>query len=230
MDLLFDLDGTLTNSAPGILRCFAHALDRVGRPGIDVPVHLAIGPPLYRVFEALLSVQDTALIEPAIVAYRERYEAVGIFENAAYPGVHDALTALRLRGHQMKVVTMKPEPYAARVLTHFKLAEFFGGLHAPALGDRRYDKGDLVASALLGRGSADAVMIGDQPEDIRAARANGIRSIAALWGFGAKKELLGANADASAAHIKDVVTLVTTWAGTSPGFESGCAVNGGLTD
>jgi phosphoglycolate phosphatase-like HAD superfamily hydrolase len=74
MDLLFDLDGTLTNSAPGILRCFAHALDHVGRPGIDVPVHLAVGPPLHRVFEALLPVQDTALIEPAVVAYRERYE------------------------------------------------------------------------------------------------------------------------------------------------------------
>ena len=63
MDLLFDLDGTLTNSAPGILRCFAHALDHVGRPGIDVPVHFAVGPPLYRVFEALLPGQDTALIE-----------------------------------------------------------------------------------------------------------------------------------------------------------------------
>lgn len=211
MDLLFDLDGTLTNSAPGILRCFAHALDCVGRPGIDVPVHLAVGPPLYRVFEALLPVQDTALIEPAIVAYRERYEAIGILENSPYPGVHDALTTLRLRGHQMRVVTMKPEPYAARVLTHFKLAEFFGGLHAPALGDRRYDKGTLVASALLGRGSADAVMIGDQPEDIRAARANGIRSIAALWGFGAKKELLAANADAAAADINEVVSLVATW-------------------
>jgi phosphoglycolate phosphatase len=221
MDLLFDLDGTLTNSAPGILRCFAHALDHVGRPGIDVPAHLAVGPPLYRVFEALLSVQDSALIEPAIVAYRERYEAIGIFENAPYHGVHDALTALRLKGHEMKVVTMKPEPYAARVLTHFKLAEFFGGLHAPGLGDRRYDKADLVASALHGRAAADAVMIGDQPEDIRAARANGIRSIAALWGFGAKTDLLSANADASAAHINDVVSLVATWAGTSAGSESG---------
>jgi hypothetical protein len=134
MDLLFDLDGTLTNSAPGILRCFAHALNHVGRRGIDVPVHLAVGPPLYRVFEALLPVEDSPLIEPAIVAYRERYEAIGIFENSPYPGVHDALTTLRRRGHQMRVVTMKPEPYAARVLTHFNLAEFFGGLHAPALG------------------------------------------------------------------------------------------------
>ena len=221
MDLLFDLDGTLTNSAPGILRCFAHALDHVGRPGIDVPVHLAVGPPLYRVFEALLPVQDTALIEPAIVAYRERYETIGILENSLYPDVHDTLTTLRFRGHQMKVVTMKPEPYAAWVLTHFKLAEFFEGLYAPALGDRRHDKGDLVASALLGTASADAVMIGDQPEDIRAARANGIRSIAALWGFGAKKELLAANADASAAQISDVVSLVASWACTSRGSESG---------
>ena len=221
MDLLFDLDGTLTNSAPGILRCFAHALDRVGRPGIDVPVHLAVGPPLYRVFEALLPVQDTALIDPAIVAYRERYETIGILENSPYPDVHDTLTTLRFRGHQMKVVTMKPEPYAARVLTHFKLAEFFKGLYAPALGDRRYDKGALVASALLGTASADAVMIGDQPEDIRAARANGIRSIAALWGFGAKQELLAANADASAAHISDVVSLVASWACTSRRSESG---------
>ncbi|HEY1303871.1 MAG TPA: HAD hydrolase-like protein [Vicinamibacterales bacterium] len=216
MDLLFDLDGTLTDSAPGILRCFAHALARVGHPGIDVPPHLAVGPPLYRVFEALLPLSSTALIERAIVAYRERYEEIGILENSPYPGVRDALTTLRSRGHQMKVVTMKPEPYAARVLTHFELAEFFGGIHAPALADRRDDKGDLVASALLGRGSSDAVMIGDQPEDIRAAHATGIRSIAALWGFGAKEELLAANADASAADISDVVSVVANWAAVDP--------------
>jgi beta-phosphoglucomutase-like phosphatase (HAD superfamily) len=102
MDLLFDLDGTLTNSAPGILRCFAHALDHVGRRTIDVPVHLAVGPPLYRVFEALLPIEDVRLIEPAIVAYRERYEAIGIFENSAYPGVHDALSTLRRKGHHMR--------------------------------------------------------------------------------------------------------------------------------
>lgn len=216
MDLLFDLDGTLTNSAPGILRCFAHALDNVGRRSIEVPVHLAVGPPLYRVFEALLPLEDIALMERAIVAYRERYEAIGIFENSPYPGVQDALTALRRMGHRMRVVTMKPEPYAARVLTHFNLAEFFGGLHAPALGDRRYEKADLVAAALLDSAPADAVMIGDQSDDIRAARANGIRSIAALWGFGATEELLAANADASAVHISDVVSLVATWTCTFP--------------
>ena len=76
-------------------------------------------------------------------------------------------------------------------------------------------KGICVASALLGTASADAVMIGDQPEDIRAARANGIRSIAALWGFGAKEELLAANADASAARISEVVNVVWGWAYTS---------------
>lgn len=216
MDLLFDLDGTLTNSAPGILRCFAHALDRVGRGGIEVPVHLAVGPPLYRVFEALLPLEDIALIEPAIVAYRERYAAIGIFENSPYPSVHDALSTLRRMGHRMRVVTMKPEPYAARVLTHFNLTEFFGGLHAPTLGDRGYEKSDLVAAALLGGASPDAVMIGDQSEDIRAAHANGIRSIAALWGFGAAEELLAANADASAVHISDVVSLVAAWACTFP--------------
>lgn len=221
MNLLFDLDGTLTNSAPGILRCFAHALERVGRPGIEVPVHLAIGPPLFRVFETLLPVEDTALIEPAIAAYRERYETIGILENAPYPDVHDTLTTLRLSGHRMKVVTMKPEPYAARVLAHFKLAEFFDGLYAPALGDRRYDKKDLVAAALGDSGSVDAVMIGDQPEDIRAARANEIRSIAALWGFGATDELLAANADASAAQISEIVSLVAGWASTSRTSESG---------
>jgi phosphoglycolate phosphatase len=183
----------------------------VGHRGVEVPVHLAVGPPLYRVFESLLPPEDTRLIEPAIAAYRERYVAIGIFENSPYPDVHDALTTLRRRGHEMRVVTMKPEPYAARVLTHFNLAGFFGGLHAPALGDRRYEKADLVASALLGSASADAVMIGDQSEDIRAAHANGIRSIAALWGFGATEELLAANADASAKHISEVVSLVASW-------------------
>ena len=109
MDLLFDLDGTLTDSAPGILRCFAHALDRVGHPGIDVPPHLAAGPPLYQVFEALLPVKDPALIERAIVACRERYEEIGILENSPYPRVREALTTLRAWGHRIKAALSAPQ-------------------------------------------------------------------------------------------------------------------------
>lgn len=96
--LLFDLDGTLTDSSLGITRCFVHALERIGRPKAELPLLVCIGPPLPVAFETLVGTDDPQLLEQAIAAYRERFSKVGIFENGLYPGVMEALTALEKSG------------------------------------------------------------------------------------------------------------------------------------
>src|SRR5688500_15065418 len=108
MHLLFDLDGTLTNSREGIVRCIQHALERFD---VDVPCNddltPYVGPPLAGSFATLLGTDDTAVIERAIGAYRERYERLGILENTMYPGVMDALDGFAAAGHVLSVVTAK---------------------------------------------------------------------------------------------------------------------------
>jgi phosphoglycolate phosphatase len=184
MLLLFDLDGTLTDSRVGIVRCFAHALEHVGRAPADLPPLVCIGPPLSVAFRTLLGTDDPSLIEEAITRYRERFERIGMFENSLFRGVAQGLTALRDEGHRMRVVTAKPQPYAGTILQHFGIDVFFEAIHGPTVEGRTHDKVALVADAVREHASTDAVMIGDRAEDIHAATANGIVSIAVTWGYG----------------------------------------------
>jgi phosphoglycolate phosphatase len=206
--LLFDLDGTLTDSSAGIVRCFAHALETVGVEVTDLPLVVCVGPPLPVAFRTLLRSDEPQLIEHAITAYRERFATTGMFENALYPGVPLALATLQQQGHRMRLVTAKPRPYAIRILEHFEIDGFFDAVHGPTLADRTRNKAMLVREALLEVASGDAVMIGDREEDIRAAAANGIPSIAARWGYGSAAELSEARPTYEADDIDDVVRWV----------------------
>jgi phosphoglycolate phosphatase len=208
MLLLFDLDGTITDSRVGIVRCFAHALEHIGRTSADLPLLVCIGPPLSVSFRALLGTDDPALIHEAITRYRERFERIGMFENSLFPGVAEGLTALRHQGHRMRVVTAKPQPYAGTILQHFGIDGFFEGIHGPTLEDRTHDKVGLVADAVRDHASTDAVMIGDRAEDIHAAKANGILSIAMTWGYGSEAELLEAMPTYRAGTMDDILRWV----------------------
>jgi phosphoglycolate phosphatase len=209
MQLLFDLDGTLTDSSVGIVRCFEHALRAVGSSVTDVPPPVVIGPPLAIAFRELLRSDESLLIDEAIAAYRVRYEAAGMFENALYAGVVGALDELRSRGHRMRVVTVKPRPYADRILRHFGIEHFFDAVHGPTLADRSHTKARLIDEALSDSASSHAVMVGDRAEDIRAARAHGIPAIAVRWGYGSEEELSEAEPIYIADTIEDVVKWIT---------------------
>ena len=192
--LLFDLDGTLTDSREGITRCIAHALARYGR---EVPplaeLERYIGPPLHRTFEAL--VPEAA--QEALAAFRERYGTVGLFEKQVYPGVVDALAALQDVTQSMFVATSKPLPYAKRIIEHFELQHFFRAVYGCEMDGVRADKTELLAHMVSEEGfePSSAVMIGDRSHDIVAARANGMRSVGVTWGFGSADELTQAGAD-----------------------------------
>ena len=142
-------------------------------------------------FASLLGTADEARLDLAMAAYRERFDTIGIFENAVCPGIPDALETLSQSGWYLSVVTAKPTVYARRILEHFELAACFEGVHGPDLSSRGYSKTSLIRDALAATGCApDSVgMVGDRGEDMLGARSNGVGAIAVSWGYGSLPEL-----------------------------------------
>jgi phosphoglycolate phosphatase len=211
--LFFDLDGTLTDSRPGILRSLRHALTALGR---EVPADEAllrfIGPPTNDTFRELLGTADPEQNLRAISVYRERFVKLGMFENSVYPGIVAGLSALREADFPLLVVTSKPEVYANQIIDHFELRQFFGHVYGSELSGERGNKGELIAHVLASEGlsSADAWMFGDRLHDIRGAKANDLRAAGVLWGYGSKDELSEAGADALFADMPELVHAFAT--------------------
>jgi phosphoglycolate phosphatase len=209
MHLCFDLDGTLTDSFPGISRCINHALVAIGRDAVpESSFRGLVGAPLTTIFAELCSSSDRVLLDRAVAAYRERFNTIGMFENSVFADIPEALIDFRAHGHVLRVVTAKPAVSAGRVLEHFGLDRFFDAIHGPDLADRSCNKADLVAAALMTASEpADAVMIGDRVDDIAAARANRIRAVGVAWGYGSQAELVDAGAD----YIAETVADLRAW-------------------
>jgi phosphoglycolate phosphatase len=194
--ILLDLDGTLIDPQIGILASYRHALDGMGfvaDPADDL--RWVIGPPLRRSFAKLFAGAHDP--EEAVRLYRERYAAGGIFEAHAYPGVVDAMAALRGAGYHLLLCTAKARIFAERIVEHFGFAPHLQGVYGAELDGRFDDKGELIAHILKTHSlKPDAVcMVGDRDNDILAARRNGLASIGVLWGYGDEAELTGAGAD-----------------------------------
>jgi phosphoglycolate phosphatase len=196
--LLFDLDGTLTDPKLGIVRCIRHALDRLARnyPSDDV-LATFIGPPLRGIFSTLLESEDKELIEKAMSLYRERFAETGIFENQLYDGIPDMLKSLKHTASALFIATSKPMVYAERIVRHFGLDRYFAGVYGPELDGKFENKTDLLAHLLATENipAESTIVVGDRAADILAAKANGIRSIGVLWGYGSERELADAGAD-----------------------------------
>lgn len=209
--LLFDLDGTLTDSAPGITRCLAHAFERLGvATPLETVLRGCIGPPLDHTFRRLLATQDDALVQRAIDFYRERFRVHGMYENSVYAGIPDTLARLRASGTRLLVVTAKPEPFAREIVRHFALEKFFDAVYGPSEDGVLHDKAELIAHVLRTEGLAPerTAMIGDRAHDMLGARANGARAIGALWGYGSRDELAAAGAHALAAEPSALADLL----------------------
>ena len=195
MNILFDLDGTLTDPRDGIVRCIQYALERLGlEPRPDRELLHYIGPPLRESFSELLNTTDEFALTHAVNIYRERYSTIGLLENEVYAGIPEALSALRGRGDRLFVATSKPGLYAQQILEHFGLAGYFLNIWGCELDGTRADKGELIAH-LLERERlrpGDTVMIGDRLHDAVGARANGVMPVGVLWGYGDEAELTSA--------------------------------------
>jgi phosphoglycolate phosphatase len=216
--VLFDLDGTLTDSAAGVQRSTREALRRLnaedgGARPIPAESELGwiVGPPLRESF-AMLAGDDNA--DRMLEFYRERYDIIGMFENKVYDGVAAALDQLRARGDRLFVATSKREVDAQRIVEHFGLAPYFEGVYGAQPDGRRAEKSAVLAAAIADarlEAAPRIVMIGDRRYDALGARAVGIPAIGALWGYGDRAELAAAGADPiieSPREIPDAVDAV----------------------
>lgn len=210
-NLLFDLDGTLTEPKTGITRCIQYALTGMGCAAPDEAdlVHF-IGPPLSQTFGHLLATTDERTINRAVMLYRERFTEVGMYENEVYAGMADTLATLVAEGHWLYLATSKPHIFATKILHHFGLAHYFQAIHGAELDGTRQDKADLIAHILHTEtlSAAETAMIGDRKHDILGALANGVTTIGVLWGYGSAAELTEANATYLAADQSALLRIV----------------------
>ena len=209
--VMFDLDGTLTDPKPGITRCIQHALRALGCvPPSEDDLEWCIGPPLQESFARLLPSPDDILVTQAIAHYRERFSTIGLFENAVYAGVSEALTTLRSRGYRTYVATSKPRVFALRILEHFGIAALFDSIHGSELDGTRSNKGDLIAHLLATEGldAAQVLMVGDREHDVIGGTKNGVRCIGVTYGYGTASELTKHGAARLASDPQQVVVAV----------------------
>ena len=206
--LLFDLDGTLIDSAAGITRCVVYALEKLGEPIPDeAALRRWIGSPLRTSFGPLLG--DAARTERAVELYRERFDALGWSEHTIYTGITDALRTLHATGHRLAVVTAKNQPHAERIVAHLPFGGLFEAVSGASLDGAIGEKPELIAQALdrLRVAAADCWMIGDRHMDIEGANHHRMRSVGVLWGFGDERELREAGATRLCARPGDLPDL-----------------------
>jgi phosphoglycolate phosphatase len=211
MHLLFDLDGTLADSFPGISRSINQTLTMLGRePVAEQHLRPFVGARLAVIFGTLLHCNDEALIDRAVEIYRPLFDEEGIFESRVFPGIPEALSTLRAAGHSLQVVTVRSIESARLVVRHLDIDQYFHAVHGPEPTQRTCDKADLVRAALdmADVDVRDTIMIGDRADDIRAARAHGVLAVAVQWGYGDDAELRAAKPDHFAATVADMVALV----------------------
>ena len=208
MTVLFDLDGTITESGIGITRSVAYALKKHGIEETDQKkLDRFIGPPLIDSFMGCYGFSPEQA-RTAVDDYREYYAVTCIFENRVYDGVLEMLEALRKAGHRCVLATSKPEHYAVQILNHFGLSEYFDLVCGATMDEKRTNKADVIAYALEQAGTTDAVMVGDREHDILGAKANGLPSIGVLYGYGSLEELQTAGADHIAETAGDILTYI----------------------
>lgn len=206
--ILFDLDGTLTDSGEGIMNCAALALEHFHIP---VPsreaMRVFVGPPLTSTFRSFGIPEEK--IPEAVKVFRSRYTPVGIFENSPYPGIHQLLDTLSRHGHKLYVATSKPEEMAITVLRHFDLEQFFTGICGAAMDESRTNKEEVIAYLLEKNGTADnMLMIGDTVFDVLGAASHGIPTIGVSWGYGDPEEMRRAGAIAVATNMDELLNLI----------------------
>lgn len=211
--LFFDLDGTLIDSAVGITRCVAYALERMGHPGLpEQELRGWIGPALRVSFGALFPQPDD--IERAVALYRERFEIEGWREHTIYEGIGDAVVALHRAGYRLSVVTAKNEPHARKIIATLPFGDCFEEIVGATPDGRLSHKPELIAEALARlslsaqHAATHCAMIGDRHMDIDGARHHGMRGVGVLWGFGSERELREAQAHALVAAPQHLVEAI----------------------
>lgn len=208
-NILFDLDGTLTDPKEGIVNSILFSLRKLGIHEKSVgELDSFIGPPLRESFAKRYKLND-GLADKAMLYYREYYSAKGIFENKLYPGVHELLESLMEGNYQLFIATSKPTVYALEVLRHFKLDTCFKETVGSNLDNTRTDKTEII-SHIISKYCLQAdhsVMIGDRKYDIIGAKNNSVKTVGITYGYGSLEELLSFEPDFTANNCNELGAL-----------------------
>ena len=207
--VLFDLDGTLTESGPGIMKAAQYALRAYGIEKPWQELSYFVGPPLSETFAAFVPEPEI----PGIIArFREYYQKDGWLDNAPYPGVREMLDTLRAGGKRLMVATSKLDRLAVQVLAHFDLLSYFEAVCGAPEGDpAAAQKAHIVRATLAKADCTDpgrAVMVGDRKYDITGGHQAGLTAIGVLYGYGSREELTQAGADALAETPEALTKLI----------------------
>ncbi len=209
--ILFDLDGTLTDSGEGITKAAQYALKHFGIEVEDLnDLRKFVGPPLRDSYKNFYDFDDEKA-EIGITKFREYYTDKGIYENKVYDGVEETLKALKDNGKKLIVATSKPEVHAKVVLDHFDLAKYFDFIGGADLEETRVRKSDVIKYSMENVGIDDlskVIMVGDREHDIIGAKENNIKSIGVLYGYGDVVELTQARADYVVEKPQDIIDIV----------------------
>lgn len=208
MVILFDLDGTLTDSGEGITKCAQLALDHFGIHIEDrTQLRCFVGPPLRESFPKFGVPENR--VEEAITVFRSRYLTVGKFENVPYPGIENLLRTLKAQGHRLYVATSKPESTAVEILDKFALSPYFTRICGASMDSGRDSKEAVIAYLLELEGREQkTMMVGDTAFDVVGAAAHGIPTIGVSWGYGDVDEMRKAGACAIAHSPEELETLL----------------------
>lgn len=208
--LFFDLDGTLTDSAPGIFNSARYSLSHFGMTISDENLKKFVGPPLMESYQNLCGMDEETAKE-AVFHYREYFKVKGMFENSVYDGVREMLEQLRKEGKTLAVATSKPEPYAKQILDHFGLTEYFTYIAGATFDHDKMTKADVLRNAVKGTGAQDldrCLMIGDRKHDVEGGNTVGMETLGVLYGYGSPEELTEEGAAGLAETPADVITKI----------------------
>lgn len=207
--LLFDLDGTLTDPKEGITKSVQYALSKFGiKEECNNLLHF-IGPPLLDAFMEYYNFTEEDA-NKAILYYRERYSTIGLYENSAIEGIHEALDKLKSSGYIMAVATSKPTEFAKAICEKYKLSKYFELIMGSEFDGTRSKKSEVICEVLkqLKITSDEAIMIGDRKHDIIGAKEVGTSSIGVTFGYAKAGELEEAGADFIVNSPEDLLSCI----------------------
>ena len=218
LSILFDLDGTVVDSKPGILASCEAALRALGhRPG-KLDIDGLIGPPLEEALAELLARFGDDRVAEASLAYRDHYGSTGLLETTVYPGLAEALEQLAAREAKVYIATSKRTVFARQILTRLGLIDRFTGVQGAEPGG--VDSKAEVIAEVLRRHDLNAdrcLMVGDRRQDVEGARAHGVATVGVLWGYGDLDELTSAGAKHIVARPEELVPIAEAYGGRPGG-------------
>lgn len=208
-NILFDLDGTLTDPKEGITKCVQYALKAFGIEADPDDLVDFIGPPLAESFQKYYHMNAEEALK-AVVKYRERFSNIGIFENGVYPGIQELLAELKISGRRVALATSKPEIFAKRILDNYGLSDYFDVIVGSEMNGRRTDKAEVIEEALRQLGIVGpeekqyVLMVGDRLHDMIGAVKNQIDGLGVYYGYAHEGELEEAGASATVRTVPEL--------------------------